>query len=115
MDYQPIFRQLYQDFNARRAEAVLTHMHPMVQWPKAFEGGYVTGHDEVRSYWTRQWREINPQVNPIDITQREDGTVEVRVHQLVTDLQGKVLFDGPVNHIYTLQDELLQRMDIELV
>ena len=115
MDYQPVFRQLYQDFNARRAEAVLTHMHPSVQWPKAFEGGYVSGHDEVRAYWTRQWTEINPNVTPIDISQQQDGTIDVKVHQLVSDWQGKVLFDGLVRHVYTLQGDLIQRMDIELV
>lgn len=115
MDYQPMFRQLYLDFNARRAQAVLAHMHPDVQWPKAFEGGYVQGHDEIRAYWTRQWTEINPIVTPIDITLRQPGTIEVKVHQLVTDWQGKVLFDGLVKHVYTLQGELIQRMDIELV
>ena len=50
MDYQSIFRQLYQDFNARRAQAILAHMHPDVQWPKAFERGYVSGHDEISTY-----------------------------------------------------------------
>ncbi|GAB3742935.1 nuclear transport factor 2 family protein [Spirosoma lituiforme] len=115
MDYQPIFRQLYQDFNARRHQAVLAHMHPDVQWPKAFEGGYVRGYDEISAYWTRQWTEINPIVTPIDITLGQPGTIEVKLHQLVTDWQGKVLFDGLVKHVYTLQGELIERMDIELI
>lgn len=115
MDYQPILRQLYQDFNARRIDAVLAYMHTDVQWPKAFEGGYVSGHDDIRTYWTRQWTEINPRVEPIGFTERQDGTVEVTVHQLVRDLQGEPMFDGTVKHIYTIQDDLLRRMDIELV
>ena len=93
----------------------LSTMHPDVQWPKAFEGGYVSGHNEIRKYWTRQWTEINPAVEPVGFNERQDGTVEITVHQIVKDLQGKVLFDGTVKHIYTLQDRLLRRMDIELV
>ncbi len=115
MNYQPLLRQLYQDFNARQVDAVLAHMHADVQWPKAFEGGYVRGHDQIREYWTRQWLEINPTVQPIGFNQRADGKIEVTVHQLVKDLQGKPIFDGTVKHIYTLQDDLLQKMDIELV
>ncbi len=115
MDSQPTFRQLYQDFNTRRVDAVLSHMHPDVQWPKAFEGGYVSGHDEIRKYWTRQWTEINGIVEPIGFNERQDGTVEVTVHQVVKDLQGELIFDGTVKHIYTLQDDLIRRMDIELV
>ena len=115
MDYQPLFRQLYQDFNARHVDAVLVHMHPDVQWPKAFEGGYVNGHAEIRTYWARQWSEINPKVEPIEIKERPNGTIEVVVHQLVKDLQDKLLFDGTVKHIYTTEGGLLRRMDIELI
>ncbi len=88
-------------------------MHPEVQWPRAFEGGYAAGHDEIRAYWTRQWTEINPAVAPEDVNDRPDGRLEVSVHQTVKDLNGKLLFDGYVKHIYTLQDGLLRRMDIE--
>ncbi|TSJ41041.1 nuclear transport factor 2 family protein [Mucilaginibacter corticis] len=103
----------YSGFNDRDIDAVFTVMAPDVNWPKAFEGGYVTGHDAVRDYWTRQWGEINPVVQPIKITEHADGKVEVEVHQLVKDLEGTVLFDGMVRHAYTIKDGLLQQMDIE--
>jgi hypothetical protein len=115
MDYQATFRQLYQDFNARRIDAVLSHMHTDVQWPKAFEGGYVSGHDEIRKYWTRQGTEINASVEPIGFDERHDGALEVTVHQIVRDLQGGLTSDGIVKHVYTVQDNLIRRMDIELV
>jgi hypothetical protein len=53
-------------------------------------------------------------VEPTRFTERPNGTVEVTIHQIVKDLQGNVLFDGIVKHVYTLQDNLLQRMDIEI-
>ncbi|RSK41172.1 nuclear transport factor 2 family protein [Hymenobacter perfusus] len=111
--HQELIEKAYAAFNARDIDAALATMHSEVQWPRAFEGGYVQGHDDIRQYWTRQWAEINPKVEPVGFTERQDGTVEIIVHQTVQDLQENLLFDGTVKHIYTLQDGLLQRMDIE--
>ncbi|SRR6185312_10436645 len=112
---QDLFRKAYAAFNARDIDTALSTMHADVQWPKAFEGGYVSGHNQIREYWTRQWTEINPTVEPIEFNERQNGTFEITVHQLVKDLQGNVMFNGIVKHIYTLQERLLRRMDIELV
>lgn len=113
--HQDLIKKAYTAFNARDIDKALTTMHPEVQWPKAFEGGYVSGHDAIREYWTRQWKEINPIVDPVGFGERSDGTLEIIVHQTVKDRQDSLLFDGTVKHIYTLQDGLLRRMDIELV
>jgi hypothetical protein len=109
-----LLKQAYAAFNARDIEAALATMHPAIEWPKAFEGGYVRGHAEIRSYWTRQLAEINPRVEPIKFTERPDGTIEVAVQQLVKNLAGEVLVDGVVKHVYRVQDGLLRKMDIEL-
>ena len=110
---KPHILKAYTAFNRRDIDAALSTFHPDVEWPKAFEGGYVTGHDAVRGYWNRQWSEIDPEVIPVDFAKRDNETVMVRVHQKVKDLQGTILFDGFVNHIYTIEDGLLRRMDIE--
>lgn len=109
-----LIKEAYSAFNARDIDTALSTMHPDVQWPKAFEGGYVNGHGEIREYWTRQWTEINPNVQPVGYNERQDGTLEITVHQKVKDLQDNMISDGIVKHIYTLQDGLLRRMDIEL-
>ena len=111
---QDLIEKAYAAFNARDIDTALSTMHPEVQWPKAFEGGYVSGHNESREYWTRQWTEINPIVLPIGFKERQDESLEISVHQKVKDLQGNMIFDGIVKHIYTLKDGLLSRMDIEL-
>jgi hypothetical protein len=112
--YHELIHKAYSAFNARDIDSALATMHTDVQWPKAFEGGYVTGHEAIRDYWTRQWSEINPTVQPVAIKERADGTLEVTVDQKVKDLEGNSLFDGIVKHIYTVQDGLLRRMDIEM-
>lgn len=110
---EELIRKAYFAFNARDIDGALSTMHPMVRWPNGWEGGYVNGHDEIRNYWTRQWKEVVPKVEPIEFTQRQDGSIEVEVHQTIKDLQGNLLFDGTVKHIYTLADGLITGMEIE--
>jgi hypothetical protein len=90
-------------------------MQSTVQWSKAWEGGYISGHDEIKVYWTRQWKEINPTVDPVGFTERQNGSLEVEVYQKVKDLQGGSIFDGTVKHVYTFENGLIKTMDIELV
>jgi ketosteroid isomerase-like protein len=111
---QELIKNAYAAFNARDIDAILQVMHPEVKWAKAWEGDYANGHDEVSTYWERQWKEINPNVTPVGFRERANGTLEVEVDQLVTDLEGNILFDGKVVHVYVINDGLLQQMDIEL-
>ena len=110
---ETLIQRAYAAFNARDIDAALTTMHPDIEWPKAFEGGYVRGHAAIRDYWMRQWAEINPEVQPVGIVARPEGALAVQVQQLVRDLAGATLFEGVVQHVYTLQEGLLRRMDIE--
>ena len=72
-----------------------------VQWPRASEGGEVSGKADVRAYWLRQWAEFNPHMKPIGIT--GDGRIfDVTVHQVVKSLGGEVLWDGTVHRRFTL-------------
>jgi hypothetical protein len=82
---------------------------------RPWESGYISGHDEIKAYWTRQWKEINPNVDPVGFNERPNGRLEVEVHQKVKDLQGNSVFDGMVKHIYTFENGLIQTMDMELV
>jgi hypothetical protein len=106
-------RETYRAFNARDIDAVLTLLTPDVDWPNAWEGGRVVGHDAVRDYWTRQWAEIDPHVEPLRIEEREDGRVAVEVHAVVRARDGTTLSDGRVDHVYTFEGDLVSRMDVE--
>ncbi len=109
-----VIKKAYAAFNERDIDKALSTMQPNVQWSKAWEGGYISGHDEIKKYWTRQWTEINPKVEPVGFNNRENGSMEVVVHQKVKDLQGNSMFDGTVKHVYTFENGLIKTMDIEL-
>lgn len=110
---EQLIQKAYDAFNKRDIDTALSLMHPQVQWPNGWEGGYVNGHDEVRAYWTRQWQAIDPHVAPVAITKNEDGRVNVSVHQVVKDRDGKLLFDGLITHRYTFENGLIVKMEIE--
>lgn len=109
---QELINQAYQGFNARDIDAVLNVLHPDVDWPNGWEGGYVKGHDDVRNYWLRQWQELNPIVTPVSFSETPDGRIDVAVHQLIKDLQGAILVDGLVRHVYTVEQGKIKRMEI---
>jgi len=87
-------------------------LHPDVDWPNAAEGGRIRGHQAVREYWTRQWDVIDPIVKPQSFEALPDGRIVVHVHQVVRDLDGKVILDRAVQHIYRLDGPQIVSMEI---
>lgn len=104
--------EAYRAFNKRDIDAVLALMKPDVDWPNAMEGIRAVGADEVRAYWTRQWKQFDPHVEPVHIADDNAGNTVVDVHQIVKDLDGRVLLDQMVQHVYRIEDGLIVRMDI---
>lgn len=110
---QDLLTKAYAAFNTRDIDAVLAVMHPDVVWANGMEGGYVRGREAVRDYWTRQWNSIDPHVEPQGFQFDERGQIAVDVRQVVRDLDGNLMADRMVRHIYTLEDSLIRQMDIQ--
>ena len=111
-DTRSMIGQAYSAFNKRDIDSALALMTEDVSWPKASEGGKVIGKEEVRAYWTRQWGEFDPHVEPLAMTEKDGGKIRVRVHQLVKSLQGDVLSDSEVLHVFTVKNGLIAAMDL---
>jgi nuclear transport factor 2 (NTF2) superfamily protein len=112
MDEVEFIRRLYDRFNARDMETLLSAMQEDVIWANGMEGGHVHGRDGVRSYWTRQWAMIDPHVEPVAFSKGAEGEVIVEVHQIVRDLNGHLFADRLVGHVFRLENGLVQRFDI---
>jgi ketosteroid isomerase-like protein len=110
-----LLRTAYTAFNARNIDAALATMTPDVAWPRAFKGGFVEGPQAVREYWTEQWSEINPQVEPVAFHHEGRGRILVEVHQVVRDLAGTILADEHVGHRFTMERGLIQKMEVCLL
>lgn len=107
-----LLRAAYAAFNARDIDAALALMTIDVTWPMAFKGGFVRGPEEIRAYWTEQWSEINPHVEPVAFHPQAAGQMLVDVHQVVRDLAGAVLADVHVGHRFTVKQGLIQGMEV---
>jgi hypothetical protein len=55
---------------------------------------------------------IDSRVEPEGFTTDAEGRVVVDVHQVVRDTAGELLSDGRVEHVYTIRDGLVERMEI---
>ena len=107
-----LLRAAYAAFNARDIDAALALMAPVVTWPRAFKGGFVRGHEEIRAYWSKQWNEIDPHVEPVAFYREAGGRILVEVHQVVRNLAGAVLADDQVGHRFSFADGLVQGMEL---
>lgn len=103
---------LYRAFNDRDIDGALEHLAPGVDWPNGMTGGREVGREAVRRYWTKQWNEIDPRVEPLEITFDASGKAHVRVDQLVRSLEGKVLLNRQVEHAYEFEGPFISRMTI---
>jgi ketosteroid isomerase-like protein len=115
-----LLKRLYDRFNARDIDGVLTALADDVVWANGMDGGHVQGREAVRAYWTRQWAMVSPRVEPVGFRRTQDGAIIAEVRQSVRDLEGKPLQgqthglkDKTVGHIFRLQDGKVARFDIE--
>ena len=108
-----LIRRAYSSFNARDVDGALALMTDDVRWPKASEGGHAVGKQAIRAYWTRQWQDFDPKVEPTELSDRADGKVEVTVHQLVKSINGETLSDSEVCHVFTISNGLIEAMDFK--
>lgn len=110
---QSFLQNLYDAFNRREIEVIIAVMHPDVKWANGLEGGFVYGRDAVREYWTEQFKHIQPELEVLAFERDENGRDVVTVHQIVKDLQGNVLVDTTIHQIFTIEDGLISRYEIE--
>jgi hypothetical protein len=111
-DSRQVLVEAYRSFNARDLDGALMTMSEDVDWPNGMEGGRVHGHTGVRDYWTRQWGMIDPHVEPLSFEAETDGRVAVTVHQVVRELDGKLLLDQMVEHVFRVEKGLIRSMEI---
>jgi hypothetical protein len=55
---------------------------------------------------------IDPHVEPIEFSNGPEGEVVVEVHQVVRDLNGNLLADKMVGHMFRIENGVIKRFDI---
>lgn len=109
---QPFLQNLYDAFNTREIETIISAMHPDVKCANGLEGGFVYGRDAVREYWTEQFASIQPELKTLKFEIDADGRNVVTVHQVIKDLQGNLLADATLHQTFTIEDGLISIYEI---
>lgn len=109
---QQFLQNLYEAFNKREIETIISVMHPDVKWANGVEGGFVYGRDAVREYWINQFKVIQVQLETLKFETDEHNRNVVTVHQVVRDLQGDLLADTTIQQIFTMKDGLISLYEI---
>ncbi len=105
-------QNLYDAFNKREIETVLSMMDENVKWANGMEGGFVFGRENVREYWRRQFALISPQLETLKFTVDAENREVVLLRQIVRDLSGNLLDDKTVEHIFTIENGLIKIFEI---
>jgi len=106
------FLNIYDHFNKRDIDFVIGNMTSDVKWANGMDGGFVHGHEGVREYWTRQFKLVSSNVTPLDVIENNDK-IRINVRQVVHDLEGKLLADELVTHIFKLDNDKIASFEIE--
>lgn len=119
-DAVKVLEGLYDRFNARDIDGVLSQLTDDVAWANGMDGGHVHGREAVRAYWTRQWAVVSPHVEPVDFHRTADGAIVAEVRQTIRDLDGKPLEgqahglkDKTVGHVFRFREGRVARFDIQ--
>jgi len=91
---------------------IISLMHPDVKWANGMEGGFVYGRDAVREYWRKQFEIIQGQLEPLEYETDEKNRNIVTVHLVVRDLEGNLLLEKTVKHIFTIENDLISLFEI---
>jgi len=111
-NWNKYFVIIYDNFNKRNIDFVIHKMTSDVKWADGMDGGFVYGHEGVREYWTRQFKLVSSNVTPLDVREN-NGKIIIKVHQVVQDIDGKLIADETVTHIFKLEGDKIAHFDIE--
>ena len=107
-----LMQNLYEAFNNREFEKVISMMRPSVKWANGMEGGFVYGRDAVREYWRKQFEVTRSQLEPLKFETDENNRYIVTVHLMVRDLDGNLLVEKTVQQIFTIENNLISLFEI---
>ncbi len=106
-------KKAYQSFNSKNAGAAICLMDENIVWPNTLDGGVVTGKKDLLAYWHRHFNQADYYTEPLCFEYKDDGTIIITVHAVVKTLDGELLKDQMVYHIYKAANGVIQSMTIE--
>lgn len=112
INHRQILEHLYHSFNGKMITEALAVIHSDATWANGMEGGLLFGHDQIRSYWERQWSYIDWHVKFVNAYITDEGLAIIDIHQIIRDLSGNIISIKDIQHIMQFEDGLIKSMRI---
>lgn len=105
-DGEALIGELYSRFNDRDTDRLTQLLHPDATWINASKNLRLHGVAEILSHWRDYWRVVAIELTPVSIRPVSSG-FSVHVRERIVSRSGEQVFDGPVGHVFTVQDGLV--------
>lgn len=105
---------LYDVFNARDFDGFFKMLAPDVDWPNDTDDTRLVGRDALRVFMFNDTAALRAAYAPIQAKTLDDGRISVLTRQRIySAADGSTWSETHVRHIFTLQGDLVARMDAE--
>ena len=106
--------ELYRAFNGRDFDGFVAMIAPQVDWANDTDDSRLIGKPALRAYILDQTAQVRAEFAPIHLQPHDDGRISVVAQQVIlSTADGSVWSDTRVRHTFTLEDNLVTRMDAE--
>jgi hypothetical protein len=109
---QQFLKNLYEAFNKREIETIISLMQPDVKWANGMDGGFVYGRDAVREYWLKQFETMRSRLEPLEYETDENNRSVVIVRIVIRNPEGDLLLEKTVRQIFTIENGLISLFEI---
>jgi ketosteroid isomerase-like protein len=110
---EALLTKVYEAYNRRDFAVFSAFLTSDVDWPNQLQGGRVRGRDAVAALWRETDQSIQVDLAPVTFALETDGRVAVNVNQIVRNLGGQIWSDSCVRHVFTVEDGMIARLDVE--
>ena len=111
MTPEELITTLYARLGQRDREGMLELIAEDVEWVNEPKDIHIRSKDELRALWTKYMDAARIEMDATSITLTDKGAKSI-VRERVWNLNGELLFDGPVGHDYVVENTLIRRCDI---
>lgn len=109
--HQELLEKLYRSFNAGDLDSVMEGMTEDVNFPHPLKKTRLVGKETIRRVWQADFDLLDFNFEILGVSKDLEGRAVFKVHQVTKDRSGRILVDRVTQHIFTLRDGKIARMD----
>ncbi|KRA73986.1 hypothetical protein ASD89_11085 [Caulobacter sp. Root656] len=111
-DARELVLRLHEAIGRRDAEAAAALFHPLARFRNYLDEGQVVGPAGAQAFYLRLFETLAPNIDLLSIQTLADGRAQAELQVSVHDRSGRLWSDSRVTATYTVQDGLIQSVEL---